>query len=94
MSYYGLPREVIPWFPTVDVDVCAGCQECFDFCGNGVYDWDDNDGHPVVVNPYNCVIGCSACAKICATEAISFPTLKEIAVLIQQLQKQQLENAA
>jgi NAD-dependent dihydropyrimidine dehydrogenase PreA subunit len=94
MSQYGLPREAIPWFPTIDVDVCAGCQECFDFCGNGVYEWDDMDGHPVVAHPYNCVIGCSACAKICATEAISFPTMQEINALIQGLRQQQLGQAA
>jgi NAD-dependent dihydropyrimidine dehydrogenase PreA subunit len=79
MGIFGnLPREKIPWFPTIDFDKCVGCKECFNFCYNGVYEWDEENNKPRVVQPYNCVIGCSACAKLCAGEAITFPTRKEL----------------
>lgn len=82
---YGIPREEIPWYPTVDYDSCAGCQECIEFCPNGVYEWDSNDHHPLVVNPYNCVVGCRACAQICSMEAISFPSREEMVALMREL---------
>jgi len=28
----------------------------------------------VVKNPYNCVIGCQGCQKVCEQDAISFPS--------------------
>ncbi|MGC8837829.1 MAG: 4Fe-4S dicluster domain-containing protein [Anaerolineae bacterium] len=82
---YGIPREEIPWYPTVNYDLCVGCQECLEFCPNGVYTWDGNDHHPVVANPYNCVVGCSACAKMCPMEAIRFPTREEMIALMREL---------
>ncbi|MGQ9494071.1 MAG: 4Fe-4S dicluster domain-containing protein [Anaerolineae bacterium] len=85
MSPRGVPREQIPWYPRIDLDKCIGCQECFNFCGNGVYQWDDDGNHPIVVNPYNCVVGCSACANLCSGEAISFPTKEEIKKVIAEL---------
>lgn len=38
MVFSGIPREKIPWFPIIDYDKCVGCQECFNFCGNGVFE--------------------------------------------------------
>lgn len=89
---YGIPREEIPWYPTVDYDNCAGCQDCLEFCPNAVYVWDDNDHHPLVVNPYNCVVGCSACAQMCPMEAISFPTREEMVALMRELAKKYHEQ--
>lgn len=83
----GIAREEIPWYPTIDAEACVGCQECINFCGNGVYDWDDNDHHPIVKNPYNCVVGCSACAKLCPMEAIHFPSREELVSLMRELRK-------
>ncbi len=77
-----IPREKIPWYPHIDLDNCVGCQECYSFCGNGVYDWDEEESHPIVVRPYNCVVGCSACANLCSGEAIAFPSTEEIKVAI------------
>nr|MBC7243770.1 ferredoxin family protein [Chloroflexota bacterium] len=85
MNPRGIPREQIPWYPRVDLDQCIGCQECFNFCGNGVYQWDDEGNHPIVANPYNCVVGCSACANLCSGDAISFPTKEEIRKAIAEL---------
>lgn len=83
----GIAREEIPWYPRVDYDTCVGCQECLNFCANGVYEWDGNDHHPIVRNPYNCVVGCSACAKLCPMEAISFPSREELVALMRELRR-------
>ena len=73
-----VPREKIPWYPTVDREACIGDQECYNFCKNDVFRWDEAEDRPSVVNPYRCVVGCSACAQLCPTGAIHFPTLEEL----------------
>ncbi|MGQ9559721.1 MAG: 4Fe-4S dicluster domain-containing protein [Candidatus Oleimicrobiaceae bacterium] len=83
-----IPREKIPWFPTVDYDACTGDQECFNFCKNEVFRWDEGSNRPVVENPYNCVLGCSACANICPAGAITFPSLEDIRQLIRKLREE------
>lgn len=72
---FKVPREQIPWYPTVDAGKCIGCRTCFEFCSHGVYEWSHETGKPVVKNPYNCVVGCSSCAARCPAEAIVFPQL-------------------
>ena len=56
MSKYGkgqgTPRERIPWYPTVDLEKCAGCRACFEFCSHGVYAWNNKTGKPVVAEPF------------------------------------------
>ncbi len=83
-----IPRNKIPWYPTIDYDKCAGCQECYNFCRNNVYQWDDENNHPNVSNPYNCVVGCSACANLCPNEAIHFPTKEELAEVMKKLKEE------
>jgi len=79
MAMFGnIPREKIPWFPTIDFDKCVGCKECFNFCRNGVYEWDEKNNRPIIKNPYNCVVGCSACGNLCNGGAIKFPSKKEL----------------
>lgn len=73
-----VPREMLPWFPTIDYEECTGCGQCFDFCKNDVFEWNEEAGQPVVAHPYNCVVGCSACANLCDQEAIRFPTRQEL----------------
>ena len=73
-----VPREKIPWFPTIDYDTCIGDQECYNFCKNDVFRWDEAEDRPRVVNPYKCVLGCNACAQICLSDAISFPALDQL----------------
>ena len=72
-TWRGIPREQIPWYPTIDPDRCTGCRTCVDFCKNGVLEFDDDAGRSRVKNPYNCVVECSTCAKLCPEGAISFP---------------------
>jgi len=85
MSKLKVPREKIPWYPTVNPDLCIHDQECINFCKNNVFDRDDALGVPVVARPYNCVVGCDACAKICPSEAISFPPMEEFKATLRRL---------
>ena len=84
----GIPRREIPWYPTIDYDLCMGCEECINHCPGDVYDWDEAEAHPVVARQYNCVIYCMGCAKACPEDAISFPSKDEIVALVKQLRVQ------
>ena len=70
-TWHGIPREQIPWFPTVDAEACIGCQLCFVTCGRGVYEMDGRVAK--VAKGLACMVGCSTCAAVCPTQAISFP---------------------
>jgi NAD-dependent dihydropyrimidine dehydrogenase PreA subunit len=74
-TYQGIPRENIPWYPTVYEERCDGCKKCFDMCPQKVYLWDEKINRPKVINPFACVVGCSGCAEVCKLKAISFPPL-------------------
>ena len=70
-TWHGIPRTEIPWFPTVDVQKCIGCELCYVTCGRGVYQMADRKS--VVGKPFDCMVGCSTCGVVCPTQAISFP---------------------
>lgn len=82
-SYGKIPREKIPWFPTILRDKCTGCGVCVSFCHKDVYG-DSEDG-PVVRNPHNCVVGCTGCVGQCPAGAISFPTLVDLREALKRL---------
>jgi len=65
----------------VETEKCTGCRECYGFCGHGVYGWDDAKDKTVVRQPFECVVGCSTCAGMCAAGAISFPPLSMLKAL-------------
>lgn len=72
-TWQGIPREQVPWFPTIYEDLCDGCRKCIEFCPYDVFEWDEERDMPLVVNPLNCVVGCSSCADTCPLDAIGFP---------------------
>lgn len=75
MSYKGIPREAIPWYPKVDDKRCSGCSSCVEFCTQGVFSF---DGKSHVIKPFNCIVGNSSCRSFCPEKAISFPTTAEL----------------
>ena len=75
MSYKGIPREAIPWYPKVDHKRCSGCSSCVEFCTQGVFSF---DGKSHVIKPYNCIVGNSSCRSFCPEKAITFPTTAEL----------------
>ncbi|MBE0604556.1 MAG: ferredoxin family protein [Deltaproteobacteria bacterium] len=81
-SWLGTPREEVPWYPTIDAVRCTGCRGCIDFCRNDVLEFDEGAGKTVVKNPSNCVVECSACARLCPEKAITFPDEKTWAAFI------------
>ena len=85
MTAKRVPREKIPWFPTVDTERCTGCRVCFAFCQHGVYAWDDEMNVAMVRRPFNCLVGCCGCEPKCPAGAISFPDMETISDLIKRL---------
>ena len=82
ISWWGLNRKEIEWFPKIDLNKCAGCGICFVSCGRRVFDFDTSLEKPVVAQPYNCMVGCQTCANLCPTSAISFPDSNEIKKMV------------
>ncbi len=63
-----------PWFPVLDTDQCDGCRgayKCVTFCPHDVFEVRADT--VVIVNPLECIDGCSACADLCPKDAILFP---------------------
>ncbi len=64
-----------PWFPTIYLDKCDRCNgtyKCVNFCPHEVLEVKEDKIS--VVNPLECIYGCSACADLCPKNAISFPS--------------------
>ncbi|MDA8430207.1 MAG: ferredoxin family protein [Geobacteraceae bacterium] len=83
-DWRGIPREEIPWFPAIDTEKCTGCRECIDICKNGVLAFDESSRKSLVAQPYNCVVECRTCARLCPAEAISFPDAVEFTDFIKK----------
>ncbi len=75
-TWQGVPREEVPWFPTIMEELCDGCRICLNFCSFGVYEYDEKTDKVKVANPYYCEAGCSICAAKCKPKAILFPPLR------------------
>jgi len=68
----GYPRESIPWFPSVNEEMCDGCGICLKLCSTHCLALTEN-GKVWVADPFACVVGCSSCANVCKLKAITFP---------------------
>jgi len=76
--WHGIPREQIEWHPSVDADACIGCGTCVTGCSRLVYRFDFGAKKATVVDPLNCMVGCTTCANTCPTHAVSFPFIETI----------------
>lgn len=88
MSSPSLPREKIPWFPTINYDLCKGAKECLAFCPSNVFAWDETRARTIVTNPYSCTVGCSNCVRICPNGAIVFPGMDDFAATLKRLRSE------
>jgi len=76
--WHGVPRERIAWNPRIVEDACIGCGTCVTGCSRLVYRFDFERKKPVVVDPLNCMVGCTTCANTCPAHAIEFPSLDTV----------------
>ena len=86
--FKGIPREQIPWYPTINYDKCIRCEKCVEFCKLGAYCLIEKDGEkkPFVSNPYNCVVLCKGCQDICPSGAISHQSKNtQVKLLLREL---------
>jgi len=87
-TFMGVPRDRIPWFPTIDYAKCDYCMECDKFCPHQVFERREGDGRRLVVaHPNHCVVFCRACAKTCGPDAISFPDKAATVALIREIRE-------
>lgn len=70
--WHDVPRDEIRWFPTIEPELCNGCGLCSTSCGRAVFRYDYDARRAVVVAPVQCMVGCTTCANICPSVAISF----------------------
>jgi NAD-dependent dihydropyrimidine dehydrogenase PreA subunit len=88
-TYHGVPRNKIPWGPTIDYGKCVNCGKCVDYCKLGVYEFEEKEGEirSVVKNPNNCVVLCTGCEPECPVGAVAHPSKVETRKIIRELQK-------
>jgi CDP-4-dehydro-6-deoxyglucose reductase len=79
--WHGVPREQILWHPTVIEEACIGCGTCVTGCSRLVYRFDFERKKAVVIDPLNCMVGCTTCANTCPTHAIEFPSIQTVFAL-------------
>jgi CDP-4-dehydro-6-deoxyglucose reductase len=79
--WHGVPRQSINWNPTIIEEVCIGCGTCVTGCSRLVYRFDFERKKPVVVDPLNCMVGCTTCANTCPAHAIAFPPIESVLAL-------------
>jgi len=79
--WHGVARDAIHWNPTIIEDACIGCGTCVTGCSRLVYRFDFDRKKPVVIDPLNCMVGCTTCANTCPTHAITFPSIDTVLAL-------------
>ncbi len=88
-TYHGVPRNKIPWGPTIDYEKCINCGKCVDFCHMKAFAFEEKEGKKktVVKNPNSCVVFCRGCEDICPASAITHQSEEETQKIIEKLQK-------
>ena len=88
-AYEGVPRNKIPWNPTIDYEKCISCGKCVEYCHLGVYEFEEKDGkkRTVVKSPNCCVVFCRGCEEICPAGAITHPSEEKTKKIIKKIQK-------
>lgn len=71
-TWQGIPREQIPWFPTVSAQLCNGCGKCIEICPKDVFKM-TTENVVEVVEPFACIVGCCFCKSACDPQAILMP---------------------
>lgn len=87
-EFLGIPRQLIPWYPTIDQELCTSCGVCVEACKHETYAYGENPGEVFVASPYHCEVYCESCRFQCPTGAIAFPDRKAIKQLFKELRKQ------
>jgi NAD-dependent dihydropyrimidine dehydrogenase PreA subunit len=89
-TFMGVLRKKIPWWPVIDYEKCNWCMKCDEFCPHKVFEKRENEEKKLIVkNPYNCVVFCRACMKLCEPDALIFQDKKEVTALIKEIRKNQ-----
>lgn len=86
-DYLGIPRKLIPWFPSIDESKCKGCKTCVNACKHLVFAYDETKKKAYVANPYYCEVYCQSCQFQCPQEAIHFPDKNKTKELFKELRK-------
>ena len=88
-TFNGVPRTMIPWYPTIDYGKCIPCGKCLEYCKHSVYGFEEKQGKkvPFVKNADNCIVYCNGCDSICPSGAISHPSKRETGKTISKLRK-------
>ncbi|HZK86370.1 MAG TPA: ferredoxin family protein [Syntrophomonas sp.] len=60
------------WYPIVNYELCTGCGVCYAFCPHAVYEWNEPEENPLVVQPQECIQGCHGCENKCPAQAIRY----------------------
>lgn len=85
--YLGIPRHLIPWYPRIDAEECAGCKKCMEFCQDSVYAYDEQTRKVYVANPWHCQVYCQSCTHACPKDCITFIDRREVKARIRELRE-------
>jgi NAD-dependent dihydropyrimidine dehydrogenase PreA subunit len=89
VTWHGIPRYKIPWYPKIDYQKCISCGKCEDYCKLGVYELQNRGDKKtsIVKHPNNCVVLCTGCEVNCPAGAIKHQSKKETRETIKELRK-------
>jgi len=75
-DFLGIPRKLIPWFPSIDDDLCSNCGLCVEACKHQTYAFTDPE-KVVVADPYKdalAAVGADFDKQVVALDLRNMPT--------------------